>query len=254
MAQNQIRTEARSWLSLFFSHLGWVAIALAFVSVLMTGISVSSYLKGSEFDRKGVLIEAKVQRVRTNPRVSSASRVVNFTYSVPEVRFSGSVAVGDWFLERHPVGTTTDIFYLPSEPARIAISARVDEAGGILSQAIAAIAGVLALGVTLFAGRRANEAVRARRYGTMIKAEVTRHEEIVGRNGRSSYLWRIHFLDADGQFGSSNDYQKDFVLRWPVGTQIDVYRGEHRNWWTEDIGPRDDINRKIPMVPARPPE
>ncbi|MDG1376968.1 MAG: DUF3592 domain-containing protein [Yoonia sp.] len=129
MVQNHRQTEPRSWFSLFFEQLGWAALVLAFVCVLLTGASVAGYLGGSEFDRKGVLTEATVQSVRTNPRVSPSSRVVRFTYSVPEGRFSGSAVTGGWFVQRHPIGTTAEIYYLPDDPARVSVSARVDRGG-----------------------------------------------------------------------------------------------------------------------------
>ncbi|MDG1376969.1 MAG: hypothetical protein P8P56_08130 [Yoonia sp.] len=54
---------------------------------------------------------------------------------------------------------------------------------------------------------RANDAVRARRYGALITAEVTRMEEIVNRDGSRRNHWRLHFLDEEGRFGQSMEHQ-----------------------------------------------
>lgn len=95
---------------------------------------------------------------------------------------------------------------------------------------------------------RANDAVRARRYGALITAEVTRMEEIVNRDGSRRNHWRLHFLDEEGRFGQSMQHQQGFILSWPVGAQIDVYRGTRRSWWVEDVGPRQEVPRALPKV------
>lgn len=244
MLQNQKLTEARSWLSLFLAHLGWVAMILGVVTVLLTAASVAEYLQGSAFDRKGVATEARVLSVRP----TSTGHLMTLSYSVPEGNFAGKMPVADWYVARYRVGSIVEVYYMPHSPAVISRTARIDRSGGIFLQVSAGIAGIVGLAMTLFAGLKANEAVRARRYAHLIRAEVTRIAHYQPRDGTTPVTGHIVFLDEEGRFGKSFERPLSFLEGWQIGALIDVYKAPHRSWWIEDIGPREDVTRVLPHV------
>ena len=248
MLQNEKLTEPRSWLAVFVLQMGWIAILAGFACVVLTGVSVTKYLQGSEFHRNGVSVEAEVISQKEYAQGLQTGYLLVLRYEVPEGNFASKLAVSESFALSHPTGSKVEIYYLPQAPAEISKSKRVMQSEGTLMRLLAGILGVFGLGMTLMAGLRANTAVMARRFGTLGKAEVTRIEGIPSRHSITASTGRFVFLDSQGHFGKSFEHALPFLHCWQVGDTIDVYMTPRHSWWVEDLGPRESLPRELPKV------
>jgi len=105
------------------------------------------------------------------------------------------------------------------------------------------IFGLVGLILFLWMGRRAVEAIRARKYGTAEWADVVRVREVRERAIKLERRvigykleWRCRQGDLQASFRSRTPERYD---RYPPRTKIEVFRDSRgKTWWVGDVGPR----------------
>ncbi|WP_342076489.1 DUF3592 domain-containing protein [Yoonia sp. SS1-5] len=241
-------TEPRSWFSLFLAHYGWAAMIAGLALLGLTIASTYNYRVGAEFARAGQSITAEVVDRDIEVDDGDKSYYLTFRFTPKGRVYAIRKKVGERYYNRHELGSSAEIYYLPRKPAIIQTYQGEYRNDGILLQVFALIAGVAACVGLVWSGGYANSAVKARRYGARIAAEVVSQEVVRDRHGDDSGDRRLIWRDADGRRGRSLPHGKAYLKSWPAGATIHVYRGPKRSWWEGDVGPRAPHPRPVPRV------
>lgn len=254
MTAPRVRSDTRSWFSLFCANSGVVALFAAGILVFLTAASVAQFYTDAVFATKGIPVQAEVVAIKMPRDNAGGTMRLTVRYEVPEGRFASDITGSPTYVARHPVGSQVTVYYLPNHPARIETHPFRNTADGRLLQVFAAMAGVMALGFGAWSGHLATSAVRARRYGERGFAKITRLQVNRDEDNIEADNGRIVFQDEYGRFGKSMLHPVSYLRLWEVGDHIHVYRGPRRSWWEGDVGPRQNAPSRLPKVRARRPE
>ncbi|MEQ9260995.1 MAG: hypothetical protein RIG84_18060 [Roseovarius sp.] len=229
---------------LFFKMGGWVVVIFGAVVLVITLVSQLSLMTAARFDREGVETRALVtERYRTESDSYDSDDSVSYwltlnyvTESGEEITNTRTVGLGEY--NRIAEGDEIEIRYLRSKPMRVEVTRGGFEQGAAMARWIALVVGVLWLGALWIVGRWAVEAVRARKFGEHVKAEVTEvFRTAISVNKKPRY--RLKWKDYSGRTGQSLLRRKEDLDGLKAGDTIRVYKGLKRQWWAGDVGDRE---------------
>jgi len=228
---------------LFLRMGGWFAVAFAVPLVILTLISNWQLGIAERFETEGRETVAVVRdKYFTESTDSDGDRTVTYYLVLDYVTQAGEAmninrSVGNGVYNRAKLGDRMPIWYLETEPDRTELRRGETLSGSRVAQGIGLVFGLLTLGSVWYSGRWAVAAVRARRYGTRETARVTGLKQTSVRvNNKPRY--RLTWREASGREGESLMYPRDEVDGYPVGSEIAVYQGIKRAWWSGDVGER----------------
>ncbi|SEO70723.1 Protein of unknown function [Salinihabitans flavidus] len=237
------RTEPVPIWRLFLRMGGWFTLIFAAVAVILTLIGSRESTLAKRFETEGRTATATVmERSTTTSRDSDGNRSTTYYLSlrfetrenrVMNVRRSvkrgiySSVAEGD----------TLPVWYLPSDPDTVAMSENEKQASANLLQMLSLGFGALTLGMLWYSGHGAVAAVRARRFGRRETATVTGLKR-TNTQVNKKYRYRLTWRERNGRVGESLMYPREALEDIPEGSEIAVYQGLKRAWWTGDVGER----------------
>lgn len=226
---------------LFLRMGGWFALAFAVPLVILTLISNWQLGLAQRFETEGRESVATVRdKYFTESTDSDGDRTVTYYLVLDYITDAGKEmninrAVGSGLYNRSNAGDTMPIWYLESAPDRTELRRGETLTGSRVAQWIGLVFGLLVLGFGWYSGRWAVAAVRARRYGVRETAAVTGTKRTAVKvNNKSRY--RLTWREASGREGESLMYPYDELGGYPVGSEIAVYQGITRAWWTGDVG------------------
>lgn len=228
---------------LFWRMGGWLALIFLVFFVFLTVISHTTLTLAERFDTEGRETTAEVldkyERVSTD---SDGDRTVTYYFALTFDTNAGeridiSRSVGSGPYRKTQVGDRIPIWYLQSDPDTTELSRGENQTTSRLTQGIALVFGLLALGALWVPGRKAVAAVRARRDGARETVEVlgtTRTSYRVNKR----YRYRLTWTEPSGRVGESLAYKEHQLFPYPPGTEIKIYQGLKRAWWEGDVGQR----------------
>lgn len=224
---------------------GWIPLILGLFFAATTWISLAQHNLAERFETEGVEARATVKdKYWTESRDSDGDRTITYYLDVEFDTDDGenmllTRSVPKSVHDAAGIGGQMTIWYLRSDPDRIEMRRGETRHSSVAAQIAALIAGGLLLGGFWFVARRAVAAVRARRYGARETAIVTGIARTNIRVNRR-YRYRLTWREASGREGRSLAYKKAHIDGIPTGSEITVYQGIKRAWWTGDVGERPD--------------
>lgn len=261
MRKQWVRSDERSWFSLFLGYRGWIAIVATVLLLVLTAFSVWQYQRDAIFTTQ---LQADAEVIAKSGTAFSQTRPLELTvrYTVPEGQFEGTAPGLSITSMLYDVGDQIVIYYIPSEPRRFATKRMETKMTGPLAQVFAAIFGVIALVSGVLSGLPATRAVRARRYGQFGQAKVLR-KAVMYRIKGEGYWWdmweesdkvRLVYEDDLGRIGRSLPHHTYNLRNLECGHKVNVFQGVHQSWWEGDVGARATVPSALPKVFARPEE
>lgn len=232
-----------SLVQLFLWMGGWYTVLFAVAAIGITVFSSLQAGKAQRFEENGREATATVEERSINEWTDndgdtreSHYLTVTFTTHAGEAR---EVKEGVNRARYHSVreGDTLSLIYLEGAPGDIVFS--LDDVRYVASttELVALGLGVLALGGLWYSGSRAVAAVRARNYGKREAATVTGIKQSKIRHNKQ-YRYHLTWREADGRAGQSLGWPREEIEDIPEGSEITVYQGVKRAWWTGDVGER----------------
>ncbi|APX11946.1 hypothetical protein [Tateyamaria omphalii] len=199
----------------------------------------------ADLDVQGVVVEATAvdRREISVRRYGQTERdyYVTFQYVA-----GGETQIVERKVPRHvyramTLGAVRDIRYVRASPRQMEYTVGGTRDTGQRVRWLALALGLATLGVFWWTARPAVEALRARRFGAAEWARVVRIDERVTRtkNGTTK-RYVLAWQDHRGERGESlPSLSSDRYLRYPSGSEIEVYRDSRgKTWWVGDVGPR----------------
>ncbi|MDA7429431.1 DUF3592 domain-containing protein [Primorskyibacter aestuariivivens] len=228
---------------LFFRMGGWLVFVFLLPLIVLTVISHSQLKLAERFETEGretvATVTGKYYRESTD---SDGDRTITYYLNLKFVTDAGetveiSRSVGRASYNAAQDGDEMPIWYLESEPDQTELQRGETRTGSRVAQIIGLVFGLLTLGALWFTGGRAVAAMRARKYGAEEPATVTGHERTAMRvNNKPRY--RLTWREKNGRKGKSMMHKLDDIEAFPVGSEITVYQGIKRAWWSGDVGRR----------------
>ncbi len=228
-----------------FKRMGgfWTLIPLV-VTLLLTIMSNSEENTARLFATEGIATTAQVQD-KYYTRDTDSDGDVDVTYYLAlsftthaERRMEIVTSVNQARYNRTDPGTTIPLWYLESTPDRVQLSQTEHADISNVLRWIALGFGLVTLAGIWFTARWAVAAVRARRYGARETAEVTGLIN-TGTEVNDRPMYRLGWREQSGREGRSLMNRESELQPYArPGTQIIVYQGIKRAFWTGDIGER----------------
>lgn len=232
------RHEPRSWWSLFFRLGGLVALYLGGALLILTLFSAGTLYVADRLDRQGMLARAVVSAKRQETEGGAAHYYVTFTYKVKgESGRSVEAPVSAAQYYSAIIGQEWPIRYLPGDPGRIDTDIGFYREFGERLRGAGLVAGLIGLAILWMVGRRANRAVRVRRDGVRVLAQVTGIRALKKREGGAQQA-RLQWREPDGRTGESLEHDANW-LRETYGPEdrVAVFRLGRLAYWEGDVGP-----------------
>lgn len=237
------RRTPRGFFSLFIRLGGWVALTGAAVLLVLTLISHFTERSADRFDREGVVANAiVVDREVVISRDSDGDTTRSYFLTL-----GYETAAGQQLRTREKVnrrtydagqrGKSVRLRYLESRPTRVEYPLGSSRATSWWTLIFAGLAGAATLLAVWIFGKEAAEAIRVRRHGQELLAEVTgiRTTTVEVNDVRQA---RLQWRDEDGGEGESLMRGLPELQAYEVGDIITVYRLGGDVWWMGDVGPR----------------
>jgi hypothetical protein len=229
--------------TLFLKMGGWVVIISGIFVALMSILGHFAYQAAKQFERDGRAAVATVEEKYTTQRrdangdtVTTRWLVLSFTTQLGEDVVVRRVASQGEYA-RAEVGGAFDLLYLESRPDRVELTAGQNRSAARFQQIAALVIGIIWLGSLWLVGGWAVAAVRARRFGERIGAQVLDIKQTGIRIAREQ-KYRLIWKDDQGRMGRSLLRARADLAHLKPGDRIEIYRGIKHGWWADDIGDR----------------
>ncbi len=237
------RNRPRGWWSLFLRLGGWVAMILGLLLVLVTLFSAGVLFLADRLDRTGALAYAVVVDKRTEEIVEDggADRAVHYVTFTYKARGGGGrtveTAVAPAYYDSVARGDERPVRYRPDDPGYIEEDVGYYRRVGVRLRWLGLAVGLAGLAALWAFGKRANRAVRVRRDGRRVMADVmgVRDLNVTVNGARQGKLtWR----EPDGHTGESLMRPARWLRdTYRPGDRIVVYRLGRHAYWEGDVGP-----------------
>ncbi|MEQ3710323.1 DUF3592 domain-containing protein [Tateyamaria sp.] len=232
---------------------GLLPVFLAVFMVIFSLISMNEMRKGLAFASRGVettgeVIDRQQQRVRRDDRWQIDYYLTMRFEAVDEV-VEVRQEVRQYVYDTSDIGSFRDVRYLPEAPRRVEFEIGETMRDGRTMRWVSLAIGIATLGVLWWKGSKAVDAIRARKFGAVEYVTVTGLREVKHKN---STAYALEWVDTEGNAGNSmtRGARAPFEA-YPVGTQIELFRGvSRRMWWVGDVGPRKAATT-VPSVGKR---
>lgn len=242
------RSEPRGWFSIFIANGGWFALIAAVILLALTLFSVVNYATARSFAAYGTPIQAEVTRKWIDTDTDGGDDyMLRFEYRVDGVTYGGNKDVGRSLHDRVEIGDLREVWYLPRTPKRFEYYQGESRDNARALQIAAGVAGLVALGVMWFVGRRVNRAVLARRWGYETVGTVinlVEHKDSGRLTGKGHMVWRT----PEGIRGESMTHPMTKLRSIGVGGEINVFVRKGHSVWEGDVGPREVAGSAVPPV------
>lgn len=229
---------------------GVLPLIAAVVTMVMTIASVGALYEGLQFEARGIdtraaILDRDIRKVRRDGRTETKYRVT-FRYVVDGTEHDVTRTVSHRLYEASDVGSTRTVRYLDGRAHRVEFEIGSTMESGWAMRWVALFLGLLTLALLWWKGSRAVDAVRARKFGA--QETVTVSEIAVSRH-KTGKSYRLQWRDSNGGVGTSlSSGRRARYDPYPVGTQVDIFRGaKGRAWWVGDVGPRAEA-ATVPSV------
>ncbi|MCP3972715.1 MAG: hypothetical protein GY717_20820 [Rhodobacteraceae bacterium] len=236
------RHRPRGWFSLFFRLGGWLSLIFGALLIVLTLISASQLFLADQLDRDGKFTRAVVGDKRMAVTYDSDADeerqyFVTFIYKSSEGGQTTETGVSGDFYDEAVRGDELVIRYLRSDPGQIEYEIGSYRKAGNVLRWIGLVLGLIGLLALWRYGKQANRAVKARRDGDKIHAEVTGIRELkLEVNNRSQA--RLQWREPDGRTGESLMRGIEELSRlYQAGDRIVVFRLGDDAFWEGDVGP-----------------
>ncbi len=241
------RKFPRGWFDLFYGKGGIKPVLAGVLLVVLTVVSVLGYQKAARFDREGEMVKATIVRMWIDQDDDGDTYHARFRYVIKGRAYEGRKNVGSKYYRQASVGDIREVRYLPSDPGTFEYYVGEARDNAFFWQMAAGGAGVLALGLMYWIGRRVNRAVLARDRGYLAVATV---QSITERKNSGKLTGRgyMRFKTEDGITGETMDRAIGELRRIGKGAKINVYVRNGHAVWEGDVGPRDLDPSRLPKV------
>lgn len=239
----------RRWFSLFWALGGWVCVILAIFTLAMTVAGNFAQNDARAFDEEGREVSARIVDKRIDRRVQRTSDgtrtvtnyYVSFAFRAGDREMRVEKKVTKSLYNKAAPGQQQQIRYLQSDPSTIEAYIGASRDSATTALVIQGFVGAGALGSLWWFGGRTNRAVRARRDGRTVPAEIVevrmitrRRRNTIGKQKYGRVIWR----DDQGGVGESLRYPMRKLSDLKIGQTTTVYRLGDESWWEGDVGPR----------------
>ena len=233
------RVEPRSWFSLFISNQGWIALVAAVLLAGLTYFSVGSLMKAERFDDVGVAVQATILDKRSKSSGEDTDYYATFAFApVGHQAVTKERKISRKFYRRVSEGAKVAIRYLPDDPAGFEYYIGENRRAKWGAQIFALISGIGGLFALWIAGKRANMAVLARRYGEIGVGEVISVERVNNLEGEPTNKSKLIWKDNAGRRCAGMPHPVKALQRYKKGDKIRIFMRDGKSWWEGDVGPR----------------
>ncbi|MDF0599939.1 hypothetical protein P1J78_04270 [Psychromarinibacter sp. C21-152] len=232
------RHRPRGWWSLFIRLGGWVGLILGALLLVVTTFSAGALFLADRLDRSGALAYAVVTDTREAPSAEGTEHYVTFTF---KAKGGGGrtveTAVSPGYYADARIGDERPIRYLLDDPTQVEEDLGAYRRVGTRLRWIGLAVGLAGLAALWVFGKRANRAVRVRRDGRRVLADVMGVRELrVTVNGARQ--GRLTWREPDGKTGESLMRPVAWLREtYRPGDRIVVYRLGRHAYWEGDVGP-----------------
>lgn len=231
------RDRPRGWWSLFLRLGGWISLGLGVLLLIVTAFSAGALYLAGHVDRTGALAYAVVTDKRLDPAGEGAVPKVTFTYKASGGGRTVETEVTRDYYDSVAVGDERPIRYLRGDPTDIVTDLSYYHRIGALLRWIGLMLGLAGLAALWAFGKRANRAVRVRRDGQRLLADVMGVRDLnfaVNGERQGRLTWR----EPDGRTGESLMRSVRWLREtYHPGDRIVVFRLGRHAYWEGDVGP-----------------
>ncbi len=233
------RVEPRSRFSLFIANHGWIALVAAIVLMALTYFSVLSLREAEQFETVGVMTQATILEKRSTSSGEDTNYFATFSFASSENRVTTKEhKVNRLFYRRVSEGAKVTIRYLPDDPADFEYYIGENRRTKWVAQIFALISGIGGLLALWLAGKRANMAVLARRYGEIGVGEVISVERVNNLDGEPTNKSKLIWKGNAGRRCAGMPHPMKVLQRYKKGDKIRIFTRDGESWWEGDVGPR----------------
>lgn len=246
-------TKPKTTLSIFINAGGGMSIVLAALLVICTLISVQNYKNAARLEAEGVETVATVtardikRHRNTETGRTTTSYRLTFQFVAVEQTYTHIDSVSAVVFEHYQIGQTVPFWYWPQDP-RVAerVQGETFESAQ-QTQQIALFAGLAGVCALWWFGRKAVNAVLARRFGLRTTGHVGQLVEH-RRKGRRTGKGHMVFHTPNGVRGVSFTNYMSYLNGIGVGATVRVYQYKSTAFWEGDVGPRILPRSSVPEV------
>jgi len=236
------RRRPRSWWSLFIRLGGWGAVVAGGILLVLTAFGHFTERRADRFAAEGVVTMGEVVSRRVaistdSDGDSTRSYYLTLRYlSESGESWASETSVSSRLYRKNPEGADIEMRYLASAPRRIEVPVGSNRRSSFVLLAISLGVGAAGLIMLWKFGRQATSAVKARRDGDELLAEVT-GVRALSVEINDVKQGRLQWRDEDGQAGESLMRGLPDLRKFERGDIITVYRRGGEVWWQGDVGP-----------------